>query len=182
MTSASAEPAHTTFLLRPLTVALFIALLAGQFSFDRLGIANPLFVPERLLGFGLLTFVVGVVGFANIRSVPSRPPTGIIVAAPIAYALVTSLWGADTPNFWISVSDISCMLLSCVIMTILLNWDSTLVAETFLWCMVIAGTIYAAAGLLAPRLRLVVIRQCSGAGQMSTVESRCSGSLLWSAW
>lgn len=145
--AAAGDGANSVFLLRPLTVALFVVLLAGQFSFDRLGIANPLFIPERLFGLGLLTFLVVVVGLANIKSVSSRPAAGIIVAAPVSYFLVTSLWGADVPDFWGTVTDIVCMLLACVIISILLSWDCTLVAETILWCLAITGIIFSVAGL-----------------------------------
>lgn len=147
MTNAGCDGANGAFLLRPLTVALFIVLLAGQVSFSRLGIANPLFIPERLFGLGLLTFLVVVVGLANIKSVPSRPAAGIIVAAPISYFLFTSLWGADVPEFWSGVTDIVCMLLSCAIISILLSWNTTLVAETVLWCLAITGIIFSIAGL-----------------------------------
>ena len=142
-----ADDPETTFLLRPLTVAFFVVMLAGLFSFDRLGLQNPFFAPERLVGFALLTFLVFVVGLANIRTVGSTRAPGAMVAAPLVYFLTTSLWGADVPEFWATVTDIVCMLLACMIISILLTWNTVIVAETLLWCMAVAGFVFSVAGL-----------------------------------
>jgi O-antigen ligase len=142
-----AGAAGSTFLLRPLTTAFFVVMLAGLFSLDRIGIENPFLVPERLVGFGLVAFLVLVISLANRRAERSRRASGIVVAAPLVYFLVTSLWGADVPEYWAAVTDVVCMILACFIISILLQWDTLLVAETLLWCLAATGLIYAVAGL-----------------------------------
>lgn len=142
-----ADETASTFLLRPLTVVFFLLMLAGGFTLERLGIENPLVVPERLVGLGLLAFLVVIVATANIRSVGAGPATGTFVAAPLIYFLVTALWGADVPDYWDTVTDLTCMILACAVISILLRWNPILVAETFLWCLLIAGLVFSVAGL-----------------------------------
>jgi O-antigen ligase len=146
-TGSASDGTGGTFLLRPLTVAFFLVMLAGTFTFERLGSENPFLVPERLLGFTLLMFLVFVIGLANIRSAPPKRPTGLIIAVPLFYVLLTALWGAKVPEFWDTVVDLVCMLLAMAIISILLRWNTALVAETLLWCLLAAGIVYSVVGL-----------------------------------
>ena len=135
------------FLLRPITVVFYVALLAGQYSFDRIGMNNPFYIPERLFGIGLVTFLAFILGLANIKKNSTGPSNAALTSLPIAYALLTSTWGANVPDFWSTVTDLTCMLLACLTISILLRWDSTVVAETLLWCLAITGIIFSLAGL-----------------------------------
>lgn len=142
-TQRSTEPAF----LRPLVAVLFIVLLAGQFSFERIGRSNPVYVPERLFALIVLTFSVAVVVLANSRSTRAVGHGTLLIVTPTVYALVTALWGPHTPNYWSTVTDLGCILLACGALATLLRWRPTITAVTVLWCMLGAGIIFAIAGL-----------------------------------
>ena len=132
--------------IRFLVVVWYIALLAGNFGFSRVGLPNFFVIPERLFILILTTFMVVVVAAANGRRIrPIRESK--ICLVPIGYYFLTGFWGANVTDFWSAVIDIVCLLLACVTISILANWNSETVAVTVLWCLASSGIIYSFAGL-----------------------------------
>ncbi|MBC7596932.1 MAG: O-antigen ligase family protein [Kineosporiaceae bacterium] len=141
------DAANKATLLRPITLVFFVVLLAGQFSFERIGMTNPLLIPERLFAMILVTLVAGIVAFANIRRDSPAASSALIVSLPLLYALMTAAWGPNLPDEWEAVIDLICMLLACLTAAMLLRWNRAVVAETFLWCAAVTGIVYSLAGL-----------------------------------
>ncbi|WP_435770436.1 O-antigen ligase family protein [Nocardioides sp. SYSU DS0651] len=148
MAAVAAMPEETSriALHRPLVVLLFVLLLAGSLSFEDLGLANPLIIPERLAATLLVTLAVIVLAAANP---PLRPPVAgaICIQLPLLYMLATGLWGAALPETWNAIIDLCCMALITAATILLMRLDPRGTARTLLWCAAVAGAIYAVAAL-----------------------------------
>lgn len=138
-----------------LTILLFLALLAGQFGFSRIGLENPFLIPERLVGaLSIFWLSVTFSGFARSRT--SRPggATPLTVHARTVYAvapllvLVTSaFWSPPGADIVPVVVDLVCMVLYSLSFVVLFAWDPTRVVASLMWCLWIAGAVFAVAGL-----------------------------------
>lgn len=135
--------------LRPITVIFFLILLAGQFSFSRIGLTNPLFIPERLFALLLTGYLVLALVLANKKLTSPRPPHLIFIALPVLYWGITALWSDNSSVFWDTMTDIACLLLAILTIVFLLQWEAHLVSTTMLWCLFVTGLVFSLAGVLS---------------------------------
>ncbi|KRE43817.1 O-antigen ligase family protein [Knoellia sp. Soil729] len=141
-----------------LTLLLFVALLAGQFDFARVGMDNPLLIPERLFAALALTWLaLTMASRRGPRSTPVWPSHLLMALAPLIVFVTSSAWsppGAELGPVWV---DLTCMVLYSVTFVVLLAWDMDAVITTLMWCLWVTGGLFAVAGLAA-----------SGAGARAT--------------
>lgn len=134
--------------VRLLTTASYIALLAGQFGFERAGLPNVLHVPERLLAALLLTIVVTSLNIATItrRSGYLSVPLPSIIL-PFIYLAITTYWAPDNTDLGPVLADLSSLVLYCVAFAALARWDIKAVQSTLMWCLTWTGLAFSIAGL-----------------------------------
>lgn len=131
-----------------LTLLTFAALLAGQFGFSRLGLQNPLIIPERLAAAIILTVIALPVALSQRKQIhPPRVPMWRAVA-PLAYLVLTATWGFHQEDDMHTVlADLASMIMYCILITLLLYGNTLQVQLTLMWCMTISGLAFSIAGL-----------------------------------
>lgn len=145
MKSVAVDPVRNSVRLQ--TTLLFVVLLAGQFSFSRIGLENPVVIPERLFAL-LLLWGLSVLTSIGQRRGGLTSTAGIALPMiPLGYYLLTAIWAQPTDSLASTIVDLVCMVISCLIAATLARRDFATTATTFLWCMLVAALLFSLAGL-----------------------------------
>lgn len=132
------------------TSFVFVVMLAGQFSLDRLGIANPLPIPERVgaLIIALIFFALPMVSVARRHLLSDRIPVQRTVLLLFALLLASAVWAPPSPGLLGSIWDIVSLMSCLLLLGFALRLSRDSVVSVFLAAILIAATVYSVAGLL----------------------------------
>ncbi|MBK5283687.1 MAG: O-antigen ligase family protein [Nitrospiraceae bacterium] len=135
-------------MVKSLTVLTYLALLAGQFGFDRIGRANPLIIPERLFAAIVLTVMILPLSLSSRSTNVSPVKTSLVsVMLPLVYLITTAAWAPTEAQIQPVVVDLVCMILYSAIFILLLQWDRRAVVASLMWCLASVGTVFSLTGL-----------------------------------
>ncbi|MGQ2910332.1 O-antigen ligase family protein [Aeromicrobium sp.] len=147
MTSREASNRHT----RGLYLGLFVVLLAGEFTIDRITPALPP-LDARWIGLGVLTLVaVGWVGGRVLRSEKTvrRAPGVVLVLAWLGWVVATAGWSADGARTGDRVTDAVVMMGLLALTGLFAARASSEDLSRIWWWIFVTAVLYLVAALIA---------------------------------
>jgi O-antigen ligase len=131
-----------------LTVVTYLALLAGPFGFDRIGLSNPLIIPERLFAAIILLAFVALLVLVNPTRNLSPIKTHFVAAMiPLLYLVLSAGWAPAQAELASQIVDLACMVLFSCSFVLLVKWDRAAVVNSLMWCLAVGGVVFSFAGL-----------------------------------
>lgn len=154
---ARPEPTlHQRRLAGLITIVVFVLLLAGTFGLERLGMPAPFPVPERVIAALGLVVLLGPVILAEQRLLPptGRIPGARAIACLFVVLLGSTLWSRPSPGLVEAIWDVVVLLICLGFLAFALRLSRDTVVTAIAMATLVAGTIYAVAGLAAPAARV----------------------------
>lgn len=135
---------------------LYLLLLAGSYSLARVGLDNPFPVPEKAAVALLLLTVLGPALLAEVARKPSLPPArgSTPVFVLLGVLAVSALWSPVGAAPASAIWDLVALSSALLVLVLALRIDPHGVLVVFMAASVLAGSVFAVAGLISPGERI----------------------------
>lgn len=141
--------AHARFWAVATALSTYLLLLAGQFTFERAGLEDPLPIPERAAAALLLVTLLAyplAMARQSLRE-PARHPLLRPILLLLATLLLSAMWARPSPGLVDSVWDLVTMGACFWLLVRAMQISREAVVSTFTTASLVTGIVFAVAGL-----------------------------------